>query len=179
MVKEIVVEPGPLGAGEVAGFREHDALVQEVVLELAPPPLLVGGERHDLLVDAGELLRRRQPVLGERRDAGAHLPPQARDADHEELVEIVGGDREEAQLLQQRMVAVARLLQNASIELQPGQLAVHEARGRAAQGKALGRGRGRGGLLRDGGLLSQARRRLACHRGLPLASTCFHEVTTR
>ena len=40
------------------------------------------------------------------RQAGAHLPAQAGDADHEELVEIVGGDRQEPQLLQQRMAPV-------------------------------------------------------------------------
>ena len=49
----------------------------------------------------------------------AHLAAQARDADHEELVEIAGRDRQEAQLLEQRMVAVGRLFQDAAVELQP------------------------------------------------------------
>src|SRR5262249_49932924 len=49
------------------------------------------------------------------------------DTDHEELVEVAGRDRQEADPLQQRVVGVLRLLQHATIEIQPGQLAIEEA----------------------------------------------------
>jgi hypothetical protein len=52
---------------------------------------------------------------------------QAGDADHEEFVEVVRRDRQEAQLLEQRMAEVPRLFQDAAVELQPGQLAIDEA----------------------------------------------------
>ena len=58
---------------------------------------------------------------------GVHLADQAGDADHEEFVEIVGGDRQEAQPLQQRMVADCRFLQHAAVEFEPRHLAVDEA----------------------------------------------------
>ena len=111
--------------------------MEEIVLELAPAPLLVGGEVRDGDADPGELLGRGEPVLRQRRDAGAHLPDEARDADHEELVEVVGRDRQEAQLLEQRMVAVLGLLEDAAVELEPGQLAVDEALRRLAQRRAV------------------------------------------
>src|SRR5690606_13127690 len=56
-----------------------------------------------------------------------HLTGETRDSDHEEFVEIVGGNGKKAQPLQQWMVGILRLGQYASIELQPGELAVHEA----------------------------------------------------
>ena len=60
-------------------------------------------------------------------DALAHLAGEAGDADHEELVEIGGRDRQEAHALEQRMVRVLRFLEDAAVELQPGELAVDEA----------------------------------------------------
>jgi len=44
------------------------------------------------------------------------MPHKARHADHVELVEVRGGNRQETQPLQQRMVQVLRLLQNAVVE---------------------------------------------------------------
>ena len=87
------------------------------------------------------------------RDARADLPDEAGDAHHEELVEVVGRDRQEAQLLEQRMVAVLGLLEDAAVELEPGQLAVDEALRRLPQRRALARAgfaTGSGGLLMAG-----------------------------
>ena len=60
-------------------------------------------------------------------------PGEAGDAHHDELVEVLARDRQEAQPLEQRMVGVLRFLQHAPVELQPGNLAVDEAR--RARGK--------------------------------------------
>ncbi|MCC2653696.1 MAG: hypothetical protein K0Q60_3862 [Microvirga sp.] len=84
-----------------------------------------------------ELLLGREPVLRYGRHAGADLTSQARDADHEELVQVLGRDRQEAQLLQERMVAVGGLLQHPPVELQPGQLAIDEALRETPQGCAI------------------------------------------
>ncbi len=75
----------------------------------------------------------RQPVGALGRDAGAHLALEAGDAHHEEFVEIVGRDRQEAHPLEQRMGDVLRLLEHAAVEVEPGQLAVDEALGACRQ----------------------------------------------
>ena len=49
------------------------------------------------------------------------------DPDHEEFVEIVGRDRQEAKPLEQRVARVARLIEHAPVERQPAQLAVEIA----------------------------------------------------
>ena len=80
--------------------------------------------------DGGQLLGRRQAVGAGDGDAGPDLAAQAGDAHHVEFVEVVGGDRQEAQPLEQRVVRVAGLVQHALIEGEPGQLAIDEAVGR-------------------------------------------------
>jgi hypothetical protein len=77
--------------------------------------------------DAPRLLQRgarRAAVLERRLDARLDLVVQARDADHEELVEVGGHDRAELRALQQRHAVVLGELEHALVELQPGQLAV-------------------------------------------------------
>ena len=61
------------------------------------------------------------------RDALAHLAFQAGDPHHEEFVEVVGRDRQEAHPLQQRVMLIGGLFQDAAVEVQPGQLAIDEA----------------------------------------------------
>ena len=68
--------------------------------QVAPDRLLVGGELRDRLVDQHELLGRRQPVRAALGDALADLRLDAGDADHEELIKVVGGNRQEAHPLQ-------------------------------------------------------------------------------
>ena len=62
-------------------------------------------------------------------DALADLRLDAGDADHEELVEIVGRYRQEPDPLQQRVAGIDRFLEHAAIEMQPGQFAIDEALG--------------------------------------------------
>src|SRR5690606_1057740 len=76
-----------------------------------------------------ELLFRRTAVRAADDDALAHLAGEAGDADHEELVKIGRRDRQEAHALEKRMAGELRLLEDATVELQPGELAVDETVG--------------------------------------------------
>ena len=59
-------------------------------------------------------------------DAGGDPTFEARHPDHEELVEVAGEDRQEPGTLQQRQGLVLGQLENALVEPQPRELAVHE-----------------------------------------------------
>jgi hypothetical protein len=63
----------------------------------------------------------------------AHLVLQARDPHHEELVEIVRGNRQEAQPLQHRVVLVFGLFQDPAVKVQPGEFPVDESLGAGSQ----------------------------------------------
>ena len=128
-----MLQPFAVGIGDPAGIDEVDVGFVEFAAQLRPARLLVAGEAGAGVADGAELAAQRAPVVGHHGDALALLALEAGDAHHEEFVEIVGRDRQEAQLLEQRMVVVLRLLQHPAIELQPGQLAVDEARLRLAQ----------------------------------------------
>ena len=132
VAEEVILEPGPFGLRQAGSLGEDDALFEQDIPQFAPAPLLVGGEVRDGDRDLRQLLLGRQPILRRGGDARAHLADEARDADHEELVEIVRRDRQESQLLQKRMVAVRSLLEHPPVELQPGQLAVDVALREAA-----------------------------------------------
>ena len=95
----------------------------------------------DLTQKLFELLFGRASVRAFQRDAFAHLAGQPGDADHEELVEVAGRDRQEAHALQQRVMLVVRFLQHTPVELQPGKLAVDETVRIAALGACLLDGR--------------------------------------
>ena len=52
-------------------------------------------------------------------DLGLDLLLEARDADHEELVEVGAVDRDELQPLEQRVALVERFFEDAIVELEP------------------------------------------------------------
>src|SRR6516165_6494107 len=83
-------------------------------------------QRADGLSDAGKLFRRGEPVRALDRNAGALLALEAGNADHEEFVEVVGGNRQKPNTLEQGMGVVCRLLEHAAVELEPRQLAIDE-----------------------------------------------------
>ena len=143
--EEVVLEPGALGLLEVVGVDQRHALVGQVGAQRQPALLLVAGEDRHRLADARELLDRRQPFRALRGDALPHLALEAGDAHHEEFVEVVGRDRQEADALEQRMVLVGRLLQHPPVEVQPGQFAVDEARRALPQRRLDSCRRSRGG----------------------------------
>ena len=75
----------------------------------------------------------RQAIRTALGDALAHLGLDAGDPDHEELIKVIGGNRQKSHPFQRGMARIDRLLQHPAIEVQPGQLAVDEAfRARAA-----------------------------------------------
>ncbi len=99
--------------------------------------------RSTLVGDGDEAADPSQAVGRTFLDAEQLLTLEAGDADHEEFVEIGAGDRQEAQPLQQRMGAVAGLLQHAAVEREPAQLPVEIALapvGRAMRREILGQG---------------------------------------
>jgi hypothetical protein len=82
-----------------------------------------------------ELLGRAHAVGRGMRAAGRDLLLQAGDADLEELVEVAGEDRQEADALEQRVALVHRLVQHALVEVEPRQLAV-DVRDTSARNRA-------------------------------------------
>ena len=97
--------------------------------QIAPDRLLVGGKLRNRLVDGDELLGRRQAVGAAFGDAFADLRLDTGDADHEELIKVIGGNRQEPDPLQRGMAGIDRFLEHPAIEMQPGQLAVDESLG--------------------------------------------------
>ena len=83
--------------------------------------------------DLLELFGRRQAIGGQDPDPLANLALQAGDPGHEELVEVVGRDRQDPQPLQQRVRRVRGLLEHPAVELQPGNLAIEKSRRRGQQ----------------------------------------------
>ena len=144
--EEIVLQPLAVASRERGDVADDDPRLFELCAQRAPAFLLRGDELGDPRADALELLDGREAVVGDFRHPGEHLPNQAGDADHEEFVEIVGRNRQEAQPLEQRMTAVVRFLQHPAVEFQPRQLAVDEPLGRFEQSRRRVFGGGRCGL---------------------------------
>ena len=138
VAQEMVGEPRPVGLLERIRIDEHDAVAGELGAKLAPARLLVAGKPGHRVVDADELLGRSHPVRAAGEDAGAHLPLEAGDPHHEELVEIVRGDRKEADPLEKRMLGIVSLLEDSPVEVEPRQLAI-DVKIRSAGGKRGGR----------------------------------------
>ena len=79
---------------------------------------------QDALAGRRQLLPGRPPVGRAGDGAGLDLLAQAGDADLEELVEVAGEDRQELDPLEEGVSGVARLVEHARVELEPGELAV-------------------------------------------------------
>ena len=60
-------------------------------------------------------------------DAFADLRLDAGDADHEELIKVIGGNRQESHPLQRGMAGIDRFFEHPAVEMQPGQFAIDEA----------------------------------------------------
>jgi len=81
-------------------------------------------ELQDPRPDRDQLLAWAHAVRGVRGHAGEVLPAESGDAYLEELVQVGREDREELHPLEQGIPPVARLVQDAVVELEPGELAV-------------------------------------------------------
>ena len=135
------VEPFAIGHAQRVHLGHDQPGMGELALHLVPGVLLVGDEPAGADVHVGQLLRGRLPVGRDGRHARLRLADEAGDADGIEFVEVRPADRDEAQPLQQRVVAVLRLLDDAMVEIEPGQFAVDEPR-RGIAGDRFRRRRG-------------------------------------
>ncbi len=131
LVAEAVVERAPLLRPDVVDADDPDAVVGQPrpQLELQAAALALDVRTVDL-TDRLERGPRRAAVLQRRLDARLDLVVQAGHAHHEELVEVLRGDRAELHALEQGHALVLGQLEHARVELQPRQLAVEvQARG--------------------------------------------------
>ena len=128
---------------------ELDALGGERPADRDEDRRVVGDELEDALAGGGELLVG-GPAVGRAGDlAGLDLLAQAGDPDLEELVEVAGEDGQELDPLEQRVALVARLVEDAGVELEPRQLAVEVREGRLrARARGAGVARPRDGRVR-------------------------------
>ena len=116
---------------------------------LEPGPVLLRHQRVGPAGDGSQHLGRQQAVGRRVGHATGDLLLQARHADHEELVEVGGDDAEELEPLQHRQGGVLGLLEDAGVELEPGELAIEEERWVVQLDGA--RGTGFGGRFRRAG----------------------------
>ena len=126
VVEEVVLDPAPLGLGDVVAVNQYDAGLRQRGPQIAPDRLLVGGEFRNRPVDEDQLFGRRRAVGAAFGDAFADLRLDAGDADHEELVKVIGRYRQESHLLEHGMTGIDRFLEHPAIEVQPGQFAIDE-----------------------------------------------------
>ncbi len=115
-----------VAVGQAFGAAKRNPGLTQQAEKFAQDALLVGQQQFGALLDGGQLLRRGAAIGRDQGGACLRLPDQRGDADRVELVEVGCADRQEAQPLQQRVARVLRLLQDAVVEIQPGQLAVDE-----------------------------------------------------
>ncbi len=92
---EDLLDRRSVGGGDVLGVQEDEAVAGELGAHRPPDALLPGHQVAGGGVDPDQLLRGREPVLAQHPNAFADQRLQARHAHHEELVEIVGRDRQE------------------------------------------------------------------------------------
>src|ERR1019366_1638606 len=83
-------------------------------------------------VDEDKLLGGGQAVRTALGNALPQLGLDAGDAHHEELIKVIGGNRQESHPLKRGMAGIDRLLQHPAVEMQPGKLAINEAFGAGA-----------------------------------------------
>jgi len=129
IVEEMILDPAPLGLGDIAAIDENDPHFGQDAAQIAPDRLLVAGEFRNRLVDQDKLLGGGQPVGTALGDALPHLGLDAGDAHHEELIKVIGGNRQKSHPFERGVAGIDRFLQHPAIEVQPGQLAIDEAFG--------------------------------------------------
>ncbi len=130
--KHVVDEPGfqprPVVGRQLLSGHHPDPLPGKFGLKRRPDVPLLGHQSRPHLENRRHLLRRRQPVLARGGDPLLDLRLQAGDPDHVELVPVGPGDREKPKPLEQRVIRIGRLLENAAVEGQPRELAIDERR---------------------------------------------------
>ena len=77
-------------------------------------------------INSLKLLSRGQAILADRANVFTDLGFQARHTNHIEFIEIIGGDGEKSETLEQWMSRVLALTQNPLVERQPRDFTVKE-----------------------------------------------------
>jgi hypothetical protein len=126
MAQEMILEPGLLLFGHVRPLDQGDTLPDQGLAKLAPAFLLIAGQSRHRLGDQAQLLGRGETVGTLGGDAGLELSLEAGHPDHEEFIEVVGRNGQEAHPLEQRMRAIVRFLEHPAIEMEPGQFPIDE-----------------------------------------------------
>ena len=120
------IEPEALAVAEAGGVAHDQAGLFQLAAQLLPDLELCGHQGFGACFHLHQLLGGGAAIGRGGGDAGLGLADEAGDADGVELIEVGGGDGDEAQPLQQGVAGVFRLLQHAVVEIEPGQLAVDE-----------------------------------------------------
>ena len=162
--EEFPLEPDAVLPRQLAGPHDLDVFRRERLLQHGERGLLLELQLVDLLEDLAQLLGRRAPVGAALGDLLPDLAFEPGDAHHEELVEVGCGDRQEAHPFQERVGGVLRLVQDATVELEPGELPVDEALGPVSQ---LRRCRGR---FLERGSFAVCERAFGIHRPIRIAN---------
>ena len=112
---------------QITGRDAADAQVGEARLDVgAPAPVQIVHHRVGAGADGRELLGRGQAVGRGLDDVAGQLLLETGDADHEELVQIRRDDGDELEAFAERHRRIARFLEHAFVEAEPGQLPVDE-----------------------------------------------------
>ena len=130
LLQEIVAEPVDILRAQVLRGDHRDAGLGEFNLQAPPHGLLLVDETRALPGDFEQLLGGRAPIEALLGHAVGHLSLEARQAHHEELIEVARRYREEAQPFQHGMAEIARLGEHAPVEGEPGEFAIQVAAAR-------------------------------------------------
>ena len=117
----------PLRRREVAHFHQPDVVLGQLRNEqIVKAVSLLVHQLGDASGDRGENLAGRHAVGRDVVDVGGDLASQAGDANHVELVEVGGEDRQELDSFEQGVARVLGLVEDAAVELEPAQFAIDE-----------------------------------------------------
>ena len=126
---EVVLDPLALLRGPVPPLDQLDVLRleggEDLVVEDA---VLLFDQSVRALGDHHQECARRETVCRQQSDLIGDVLFDPRDANLEELIEVRGRDRQEAQALEERDARIARELQHAVVELEQAELAIEVER---------------------------------------------------
>ena len=126
VVEEVILDPRPLGLGDVAAIDQHDTDVGQNAAQVAPDRLLIACELRDRFIDEDELFGWAAAIRTALGDPFAHLRLDAGHPNHKKFIKVIGRNRQKPHPLEHGMPGIDRFLEHPAIEMQPGQLAVDE-----------------------------------------------------
>ncbi len=127
MLEEMLLQPFALASGDLPAVDDGDSSDGQLGPDVAPGFLLRLLEFNQRVADGRKLLRGAQSVDRSLLHLAPHLPGETGNPHHQEFVEIAARNRQEPQLLQQRIVRIGSFGQDPAIEGEPAQLAIEVA----------------------------------------------------